>query len=179
MRIVYEGVLYEVLEADFLRMQQRKPVMRTKLRDLASGKVRETSFQPSDSIEEVELERQPARFIYESKGEYWFHEEGDKSKRFSIPSDVLSDKAQFLAPQMEVTAYMHDGAIIDVQLPVKIEAKVIEAPPTIKGNTSSGGTKTVVIETGAKVQTPLFIERGDIIRVNTQTGEYSERVQKA
>ncbi|OGM92386.1 hypothetical protein A2755_01305 [Candidatus Wolfebacteria bacterium RIFCSPHIGHO2_01_FULL_48_22] len=177
--IVYEGSVCEVLEADFLRMQQRKPVMKVKLRDLMSGKVKETSFQQSNELEEAELERMKARFLYENKGEYWFDEAGNPKNRFKFSAQELGGKEQFLKPQTEVTALMFRDAFISVQLPVKMEFKVVMAPPAIRGNTSSGGTKQVEIETGAMINTPLFIEEGDVICVNTETGLYAERVEKA
>lgn len=177
--IVYENSVCEVLDAQFLRMQQRKPVMKVKLRDLVSGKVKETSFQQSDELEEAEIERMKARYLYENKGEYWFDEAGNPKNRFKFTPDQLGSKAQFLKPQTEIVALTFREKFIGVQLPVKMEFKVTMAPPVIRGNTSSGGNKQVEIETGAKITTPLFVEEGDIIRVNTETGEYAERVGKA
>lgn len=176
--IVYENEPHQVLEAEFLRMQQRKPVMKTKLKGLITGKIKEVSFQPSDSLNEADLEREDVVFIYQSKGEYWFHKKGDPSKRFSLPETLIGNQGQFLKEKTEVTAIIYNDQVISIQLPVKVDLEVIEAPPSIKGDTSSGGSKTVVVETGAKIQTPLFIEQGDVIRINTQTGEYSERAGK-
>ncbi len=177
--IVYEGSVCEVLDAQFLRMQQRKPVMKVKLRDLVSGKVKETSFQQSDDLEEAQLDRMKSRFLYESKGEYWFDEFGNPKNRFKFTAEELGGKEKFLKPQTEVTTLMFGEKFISIQLPVKMEFKVVMAPPAIRGNTSSGGTKQVEIETGAIISTPLFIEEGDSIRVNTETGLYAERVEKA
>jgi elongation factor P len=177
--IAYEGSICEVLDAQFLRMQQRKPVMKVKLRDLVSGKVKETSFQQSDELEEAEIERMQARFLYENKGEYWFDEVGNPKNRFKFTAEQLGNKVQFLKPQTEVTQLMYGEKTIGIQLPVKMEFKVVMAPPAIRGNTSSGGNKQVEIETGAMINTPLFIEEGDVIRVNTETGLYAERVEKA
>lgn len=176
--IVYEGSLYEVLEAAFLRMQQRKPVMKVKLRDLLSGKVKETSFQPSDDLEEAELERMKARFLYKSKNEFWFDEAGNPKNRFSLPEDKIGPAAQFLKDQCEVTALMFEDKFISIKLPIKVDLEVTEAPPAIKGDTASGGSKQVTLETGARINTPFFISQGDVVRVNTETGEYVERVQK-
>jgi elongation factor P len=177
--ISLDGTVYEILEAAFLRMQQRKPVMKVKMRDIISGKVKETSFQPSDELEEAELERMKSRYLYENKGEYWFDEQGNPKNRFSFKADQLGIKAQFLKGNCEVTAIKFGDRLISIQLPVKIDLKVVEAPPAIKGDTASGGGKSVVLETGARVTAPLFISEGDTVRVNTDTGEYVERVQKA
>lgn len=177
--IVYEGSVCEVLDAQFLRMQQRKPVMKVKLRDLISGKVKETSFQQSNELEEAEITRMQSRFLYENKGEYWFDEVGNPKNRFKLTIENLGTKAQFLKPQTEVVALLFGEKFISIKLPVKMDFKVVMAPPAIRGNTSSGGTKQVEVETGAKINVPLFVEEGDIIRVNTETGLYAERVGKA
>ncbi|HPW34205.1 MAG TPA: elongation factor P [Candidatus Paceibacterota bacterium] len=176
--IVFEGVLYEVLEANFLRMQQRKPVMKTKLRDLIGGKVKEQSFQMSDNLEEAELERMKSKFLYENKGQYWFDEIGNPKNRFFFTADQLGMKAQFLKSNIEVTVVKWNDKIVNVQLPIKMDLKIVEAPPNFKGDTATGGTKVVILETGAKVNVPMFVNEGDIIRVNTELGEYVERAQK-
>ncbi|MCL5012305.1 MAG: elongation factor P [Patescibacteria group bacterium] len=173
--IVYEGSAYEILTADFLRMQQRKPVMKVKMRELATGKVKETSFQPSDEFEEAELDRVPTVFLYKNKGECWFCEKGNPKNRFMIPEGDLGMSAQFLKSNGEVTTVKFGEKIITVQLPIKMDLKVVEAPPSIKGSTASGGTKQVTLETGAVINTPMFVNEGDMVRVNTETGEYAER----
>lgn len=172
---IYEGAPYEVLETHFLRMQQRKAVVQTKIRNLMTGKILDRNFQSSDAFEEAEIERKPAIFIYESRGEYWFHEEGDPKARFSLGADLLGDQGKFLKPNTKVIATFFDEKVIRVDIPIKMEFKVVEAPPAIRGNTAQGGTKTVTLEGGAKVNAPLFINEGDMIRVNTETGEYVER----
>jgi len=179
MFIEWEGNAYQVLEADFLRMQQRKPVMKTKLRDIVSGKVKDHSFQPSDDLEEADLSRRQVRFIYENKGEYWFDDPKNPKNRFSLSADQMGDKGKFLIPQTEVVALEYKSVVINIDLPIKIDLEVVEAPPAIKGDTASGGSKQVMVQTGAKVSTPFFIAQGDIIRINTETGEYVERVEKA
>ncbi len=178
MIIVFGGEPYEVFEAGFLRMQQRKAVMQTKLKNLINGKVIDKNFQPSDEIEEAEIIKKEAIFIYNRKGEYWFHIKDNPKERFFIKEDVLGDAIKFLKPNTVVTAFYFNSKVIKISLPIKMDFKVIEAPPAIKGNTASGGGKQVVIETGAKVDVPFFIETGDIIKVNTETGEYVERVEK-
>ncbi len=178
MFVRFAGVLYEILDTEFIRMQQRKPVMRIKVRDLSNNKVRDIALQPSDEVDEVDLNKIEAKFIYENKGEYCFAEKNNPSNRFFFKKEQLGDKSEYLKPEMDVLAVMDDESILDISLPIKVDLLVVEAPPAIKGNTSSGGNKVVVVETGAKITTPLFINKGDIIRINTQTGEYSERVEK-
>jgi elongation factor P len=173
---VMDGAPYEVLESHFLRMQQRKAVVQTRIRNLITGKVLDRNFQPSDSFEEAEIDKKSAIFIYVSKGEYWFHEEGNPKNRFSLPAELLGDRGQFLKPNMKLTTWLFNEKVIKIDLPVKMDFKVIEAPPSIKGNTAQGGTKSITIEGGAKLNAPLFINEGDTVRVNTETGQYVERV---
>ncbi len=176
--IVADGQPYLVVESEFSRMQQRKPIMKTKIKNLLSGKTQERSFQQSDEIEEAELEKIKSLFIYGSRGEFWFNEVGNPKNRFSLKSEEVGEPAKFLKPNLEVTALKFRDKIINVELPIKADCKVIESPPAIKGDTAQGGTKSATIETGAKITVPLFIQEGDIIRVNTQTGEYAERAEK-
>jgi elongation factor P len=176
--IVFGGEPYEVLEASFLRMQQRKAVMQTKLRNLINGKVIDKNFQPSDQLEEAEIIKKEAIFIYTHKGEYWFHLKDNPQQRFCLKEDVIGEAVKFLKPNTQVGVLYFNERVIKINLPIKMDFKVIEAPPVIKGNTASGGGKQVVIETGAKIDTPFFIEVGDIIKVNTETGTYVERVEK-
>jgi elongation factor P len=185
---VLDGAPYEVLDSHFLRMQQRKAVVQTKIRNLITGKILDRNFQPSDSFEEAEVERKPAMFIYvrvpsaakalEGK-EYWFHEEGNPKNRFMLSAEILGARAQFLKPNTEVETLVFNEKVIGVKLPVKVDFKVTEAPPAIKGNTAQGGSKAVILEGGAKVSAPLFVNEGDVVKINTETGEYVERVELA
>lgn len=173
---IMDGAPYEVVEMHFLRMQQRKATVQTRIRNLITGKLLDRNFQGSDSFEEAEIERKNAMFIYESKGEYWFHDEGNPKNRFSLTKDIIGAQGQFLKPNTKVSTMVFNEKVIKVEIPIKMDFKVIEAPPAIRGNTAQGGTKSITIEGGAKVSAPLFINEGDVIRINTQTGDYVERV---
>jgi elongation factor P len=175
---VLDGAPYEVIESGFLRMQQRKAVMQTKIRNLITGKILDRNWQASDYFEEAEIERQSAIFIYASRGEYWFHEEGNPKNRFSLKGEVIGEQAKFLKTNTKVATVLFNDTVITVSLPVKMEFKVIESPPGIRGNTAQGGTKQVTIEGGGKISVPLFIEQDEVIRINTATGEYVERVSE-
>ena len=170
-----DGEPWEVLDFAFLRMQQRKPVAKTKLKNLVTGRILEQTFHQSDKIEEAELTKEDVKYIYSSRGEHWFTNPTDPSKRFSLADSKIAGKPEFLKPNMLLVALKFNDGIVEVKLPIKVEYKVIEAPPAIKGNTAQGGNKLVTIEGGAKVATPLFVNEGDVIRVNTETGEYYER----
>ena len=174
--VVIENAPYAVLSVKHVHMGRGSPVVQSKLKNLKTGKVLEKSLRSSDDIEEAEIERAVVQFIYERNGEYWFHESGNASKRFSINGDVVGDGKKFLKSNMEINAYSFEGEIINIELPIKADYEVIDAPPSIKGNTSQGGSKVVVVEGGARVNAPLFVKAGDTIRINTETGEYTERL---
>ncbi len=173
--ILFNDEPYAVLDSHVFRKQQRKPVNQTKLKNLITGKVTENSFHVSEKAEEAEIEDRALTYIYNNRGEWWFHTTGNPSDRTTLPTDVLGDQAQFLKEKMEVVGLYFNDRVIGVRLPIKVVYKVVEAPPTIRGNTAQGGNKLVKIETGASITTPMFVEEGDSIEINTQTGEYVGR----
>jgi elongation factor P len=176
--ILLDGEPYEVLSSHIFRKQQRKPVNQTKLKHLISGKVIEYSFHQSEKVEEAELSKYPLKFLYQKKDEFWFSRPEDPSDRFAIGRDVIGDRALYLLPNQEYKAVEFDDEVIAIETPIKQTYTVKEAPPNVKGNTAQGGNKVVVLETGLSVNAPLFIEEGDKIEVNTDTGEYVTRVSK-
>ncbi|HZZ99104.1 MAG TPA: elongation factor P [Candidatus Paceibacterota bacterium] len=175
---IYESQPYVVLETHHLKMQQRRPVVQTRMRNLINGKVLERNFAQSDVFEEADVERKRVKFLYGHRDQYWFSEENDASKRFELSIDVLGDSTKFLKANTVLDALTFEGKVITVELPVKMEFKVVEAPPAIRGDTAQGGVKQAKIETGAYVNVPLFIEQDDVIVINTQTGDYVERANK-
>lgn len=178
--IVVESDPYIVLSTTHVHMGRGGASLQAKIKNLRTGKLLDRTFKPADTIEEAEIEKLDAVFIYERNGEYWFHEKDKKGNRFALKGEVIGTQSVFLKTGMEVRAFVFvtkgEKNIINVELPIKADYKVVEAPPNIKGNTSSGGDKVVTIEGGGKVTVPLFVEEGDTIRINTGTGEYSERV---
>jgi elongation factor P len=174
--IIFDNEPWEVIGSHVFRKQQRKPVNATKLRNLISGRVTENSFHVSEKVEEADLEFKDIKFIYEAKGEFWFHEDGDPSKRFALKEEQLGNGIKFLKKDAVAKAMIFQEKIIGVKFPIKVELKVVEAPPNMKGNTAQGGNKVVKVETGASVNAPLFINEGDIIVINTENGDYVSRV---
>lgn len=177
--ITYNDEPYEVLSSHIFRMQMRKPVNQTKLRHLVSGKVIEISFHQNETIPEAEVEQMQAQYLYTNRGESWFAEAGNPKNRFSFPESLVHDKVQWLVQNAPVEVLTYEEKPMTVKIPVKVELEVKDAPPAVKGNTVSGGSKIAELVTGAKVNVPLFINTGDIIRINTDSGEYTERVEKA
>lgn len=176
--LIYEGQPYVVLETHHLKMQQRRPVVQTRMRNIINGKVLERNFAQSDVFEEAEISKQKVKFLYAHREQYWFVNENGQSKRFELGEDILGDSTKFLKPNTILDAILFEDKIINVELPVKMDFKVMEAPPAVRGDTAQGGVKQVKIETGASVNVPLFINQDDIIRINTENGEYAERVEK-
>jgi len=170
------GEPYEVLEFNFLRMQQRKPVAQTKIKNLISGKVLNRNFQSTESFQEAEIDYRKVKFLYAHRDKSVFCELNNPSDRFELSDEIIGDKAKFLKPNSEIEIAKFNNRVININLPIKMQFKVIEAPPSIKGNTAQGGNKAVKIETGAMIAAPLFIQEGDVIEVNTQSGEYTGRV---
>ncbi len=177
--INYNGEPYEVLSSHIFRMQMRKPVNQTRLRHLVSGKVIEISFHQNETVTEAEVENMQAQYLYTNRGESWFAEVGNPKNRFSFPEDGVHDKVQWLVQNASVEVLTYEGKPMTVKIPVKVELEVKDAPPAVKGNTVSGGSKIATLSTGAKINVPLFINTGDILRINTDSGEYTERVEKA
>ena len=177
--INYNNEPYEVLSAHIFRMQQRKPVNQTELRQLFGGKVVEISFHQNETVTEADIGKMQANYLYTNRGESWFAEEGNAKNRFSFPEEAVHDKVQWLIPNTLVEVLTYEDKPMTIKIPVKGELEVKDAPPAVKGNTVSGGTKLIELATGAKVDVPLFINTGDIVRINTDTGLYTERVEKA
>ena len=181
--IVFENEPYEVLGAHVFRKQQRKPVNATKMRSMLTGRIVEHSFHVSDKAEEADITKKEVKYLYTNKNEFWFCEAKDSSKRFELPEIMIGDTAsKFLKPNTIVDALVWDdgkgdeGKIIGLKLPIKMDLKVTEAHPATKGNTAQGASKMVKLETGVEIQVPMFIKEGDVIRVNTENGEYTDRI---
>jgi len=173
--VLYNDQPHEVLWSQFMRMQQRKPVMQTKMRNLITGRVVEYSFKAGESIEEAEVTKQKAQYLYtDDTGAHFMNNETFET--VDIPKNLSEDKVGYLKDGDEVILRYFDEKPISLELPVKVELKVKDTPPGIKGDTSSGGNKPATLETGLIVNVPLFVKEGDVIRINTETGEYAERV---
>lgn len=166
-----------VLEARFVKLQRQKPILKARIKNLKTGAVLWKNFTQSDEFEEVEVEKKPLEFLYGHRGKFVFIEPDNPKKRFEFDQDFIGEKWKYLKKKAQVKAVLVNEKIVEIELPVKMEFKVVEAPPSFKGDTAQGGTKTVTIETGAKINVPMFIEVGDIIKINTQENRYVERVK--
>ena len=164
-----------VIKADHHKMGRGGAVLKTKLKNLISGNVMERTWQGNDKAEEADVARKPANFLYQDEN-YAYFMDNENFEQFNLPLDQLGGKDKFLKDDTEVQILYFDNNPVAVDLPIKVELKVISAPPGVKGNSAGNVNKTVELETGAKLQVPMFVNEGDIIRVNTETEEYAERV---
>lgn len=174
MTLLLDREPYQVVVANFSRQQQRKPVMQTKLKSLISGKVMEINFKPGDRIEEADLEKIKADFLYSDQMGIHFMD-SSSYEELAIDVDILGEKKKLLKEGTSIDVLLFEGRPISVHLPPKIDLRVVSAPPSIKGDSAGGVTKPITLETGLIINAPLFIKEGDIIRINTETVEYVER----
>ncbi len=177
-RFILDNQPYEVLEAMAMKMAQRRPVIQSKIKNLITGNVVERNFQQGDIFDEAELVKIGVKYLYNNKGDYFFCEEKDPSKRFSLTEAQTGVGAKFLKPNEVVDGIYFDNKIINVTIPIKAQLKVKQSPPGIKGDRAQGGTKAVILDGGAEVNVPLFIEEGDTVEINTELGQYVRRVEK-
>lgn len=176
-QITIDGAPYEILESAPMKKAQRRVVIQAKIKNLLNGTVQDRNFHQGDIFDEAELSKFDAKFIYSSRGRYFFCEASNPAKRFDLPPEQIGSAVNFLRPNEIVQAIVFEEKIISISLPIKVSLKVTESPPGIKGDSAQGGSKIVVLESGAQVNVPLFINEGDIIEVNTETGQYARRVE--
>ena len=180
--IIYEDEPCDVLDNHVARTQMRKPQNQVKLKSLISGRTWNVAFHAAEKVDEAEITKRDVKFLYVNKGEYWFCNPYKPAERFQISEKIIGDTAKYLKANENATALIWDNddeeQIIKISLPVKMEFMIKEAPPSIRGNTANGGGKLATLENGIKVQVPFFVEQGDKIIINTESGEYVERVSK-
>ena len=171
-KIIYENEPFEVIYEQHSKTGRAGAVLRTKLKNLKTGAIINKTFQGSDKVKELEIDKRQAQFLYAEKETHYFMNSSDY-EQFELNEEVIGNLAEFLKEGAEVDVFYFEDKPVNIILPIKLAFKVIESPPGIKGNTADGGSKQVTIETGAKVNTPLFIKNGDIILVNTENKEYA------
>lgn len=172
--ILWEGQPCQVIWSNRMRTAQRKPVMQTKLRNVITGKVLEYSFKFGERIEEADITREKATFLYsDAEGTHFMNQETFET--VDMDKDITAEQEKFLKEGFEVQILRFNNKPVSIELPIKVELKVTEAPPDTKGNSGGNVTKPVILETGLSVNAPMFIKEGDVLRIDTRTGEYVER----
>src|SRR3989338_1735307 len=172
----FAGDPYQVIKSSHLKMGRGAAVLQTKIKNLKNGSVLERNFKQADKFEKADVAKKKAEFLYSQGDKCNFMDEN--YEQFFIEKSVIEAQLKFLKESASVNVLYFDGSPLGIELPPKIDLAVVEAPPAIRGDTAQGSvTKSVKLETGAEINTPIFIKEGDIIRINTDTGEYVERVK--
>lgn len=173
-KILFNEEPYLVLEYQHSKTGRAGAVLRTKLKNLVTGAIIDHTFQGADKVEEAEMGKVKAQYLYR-EGENLVFMDMESYEQFSFSDEALSDASKYLLEGTEVAALAWNGVPLNIEIPIKVTLAVIEAPPNVKGDTASGGDKVVTLETGLQVTTPLFVEAGDRIIVNTEKGTYVSR----
>jgi elongation factor P len=172
--IIHNGEPYLVLEYLHSMIGRGGAVMRTKLKNLLSGVIIDYTFTGAEKVEEAEMSKSHAQYLYREGAEYQFMDNATYDQ-FFLSEDVLGSMTKYLVEGTEVSILNWNGRPINIEIPVKVTLTVTDAPPGLKGDTASGGDKVVTLETGLQVTTPLFVKTGDRIIVNTEKGIYVSR----
>jgi len=166
---------FVVTKAEHHKMGRGGAVLKTKLKNLITGNMLERTFQGNDKADEAITEKKKANYLYKTADEASFMD-NDSFEQFGLPIDQIGESLKFLKEGMDVDLLYFENKPVAVILPIKVELKVVSAPPGVKGNSAGNVNKQIELETGALINAPMFINEGDMIRVNTDTGEYAERV---
>lgn len=165
---------FVVIKTDHHKMGRGGAVLKVKLRNLINANILERTYQGSEKAEEAETQTKKANYMYKDASEAYFMD-NDSYEQFSLSLEDIGEKSQYLKDGTDVNVLYFSGNPVAIDLPIKMEFKVVSAPPSVKGNSAGNVTKQVELETGMSINVPLFINEGDTIRINTDTGEYVER----
>lgn len=173
--IKLEGQLFQIIEFQHVKPGKGGAFVRTKLRSLSSSNVLEKTFRAGEKVEDAFIEYKKLQFLYSSGDEYHFMDQ-ENFEQFQLNAQQLGDVIHYLKENTIATASFYEGKLMNVEPPIFVELKVVESEPGLKGDTAKSGTKSVKLETGYVIQVPLFIDTDDVIKIDTRTGEYVERV---
>lgn len=175
--IALEGQPFQIVEFQHVKPGKGGAFVRTKLRNLTTGAVLDKTFRAGEKMEQAHVERRPMQFLYRSGEEYCFMDM-DSYDQTSLTAEQVGEAAGFLKENQDVMISTWEGSLLGVELPSAVDLRVAATDPGLRGDTASGGTKPATMETGAVVQVPLFIQEGELIRVDTRTRQYVERVNR-
>lgn len=172
--IRWNGELYQILSYQHVKMQQRAPIVKTKMLRLKNGNVIEQSFRSGDKFDDVFLDKKEIQYLYRDGGIYHFMDTSDFHD-IAVSETIIGEKARFLKENDVICGVWCDDELLGIELAPSVVLKVTETEPGVRGDTAKGGTKPATLETGASIKVPLFVGPGDLVRINTTTGEYLER----
>ena len=170
----FEGNVFQVIEFQHVKPGKGAAFVRTKIKNVITGGVVEQTFNPTTKVEKAHIERKDMEYLYESDGLYYFMDQ-ETYDQVPLSKDQLGDSLKFVKENMTVTIVSHKGNVFSVEPPTFVELQVTETEPGVKGDTATNVTKAATVETGAEVKVPMFINEGDMIRIDTRVGEYMER----
>lgn len=174
MKLKIENDIWNVVSAEHYKREQRRAVIRAKLKSVSSGKVVEKTFRVNDSVEEAEVRMRDMQYLYRD-GEDFVFMDNQSYEQMMLPVDMIGDRAGYIIEGLTATVALHEGRAIDIELPPKVDLKIVDTPPAVRGDTVQNATKAATMETGIVVQVPLFINPDETIRVSTRDGSYVER----
>jgi len=177
MKIKWQDGIWEVIDYQHHKMGRGGAVIKTKLKNLDTGSTVENSFRSGEKFERVIYDDKKAQFLYQD-GENYVFMDLESFEQIYVPGDFLGESVNFLTDNLEVDLEFYEGKVVGVELPKNVELKVVDTPPSFKGDTVSGGNKPATLETGLTINVPMFVNTGDSIVVDSKSGEYLERVKK-
>ena len=177
MSIIWDGDIYVIAEFQHVKPGKGPAFVRTVLKNVRTGATIERKFRAGEKMEQAILDRRKMQYLYSTGDDYVFMDMQD-FEQLSIPGETIGDGIKYLKESIEVTVLMHDSDIIGVEIPFFVDLEVVETDPGVRGDTVSGSGKPATLETGAMVQVPFFVNVGDVIKVDTRTDTYIERVNK-
>jgi len=171
--IELDGKLYQVVDYQHVKMK-RTALAKVKLRDINAGHTIERSFQTNEKLVRARLESRPMQYLYNDGDLYYFMDE-ESFEQIGINASQLGDALNYLKEGVSVEVSSYKGEVVDIELPITVELEVTEAEPGFKGDTATAGSKLAKLETGVTLQVPLFVNKGDVLKIDTRTGVYLER----
>ena len=171
----FEGNVYQVVEFQHVKPGKGAAFVRTKMKNVISGAVVERTFNPTEKVEQARIERKEMEYLYEDGGLYYFMDQ-ETYEQIPLSKEQLGDALKFIMENMTVKILSYKGNVFAVEPPTNVELKVVETEPGVKGNTATNVTKPAKVESGAVITVPMFVNEGDVIRIDTRTGEYLARV---
>jgi elongation factor P len=170
-----EGTLFQVVEYNHVKPGKGGAFLRLKMRNLRQGTLVERTFNSGEKLNMPDVEEKSMQYLYQQGAEYVFMDQ-DTYEQHPLSRETLGDAVKWLKEDMVVELLMHNGESMGIEVPPKVELKITQTMPGVRGNTVNNATKEAVLETGAVIQVPLFVEEGTLVRIDTRTGEYLERV---
>ena len=172
--VLIEGNIYQILEFQHVKPGKGAAFVRTKLKNIISGGVVEETFRPTEKFDTAHIDRKDMQYLY-SDGELYHFMDVETFDQIAVDGDTVGDSLKFVKENEMVKVCSHEGNVFSVEPPISVELEVTETEPGVKGDTATGATKPAIVETGASVLVPLFVNQGDKIKIDTRTGEYSSR----